>query len=926
MKRLFTYLVIVLFLSLCSEAFAQPLPCPPINSTSITGIGDTTICNGGCTVISCIDTTSVKSTTSYQYSTIPYLPTTFTGGTTILVGIDDIYSGIVPLPFPFCFYGTKYNSCIIGANGEICFNTALAGGSCPWSISGPIPTPGELNAATLNTIMGVYEDIDPGWGGIINWAIYGTAPCRTFVVSWSNVPFFNTGGGLCVPDTNTQQIVLYESTYAIDIFVKHKPFCTAWNGGLGILGICDATGANYNIAPGYNATVFAIDDSGYRFTPNGPASWTYTWTDHSGTVVATTQSATVCPTDSMTYTVKGVASSNCDSYLVYSSVFVNVGNNPTVSHYTFANPNICGANNGQIKLIGLIPGISDTIYYKYNGGLQPYLAEVSAGDSSLTLTGLCAGVYDSIVVKVGACHTPPYGPITLSTPPLLIGTATTVNPSVCGACDGSFTVNGLMPNQAYILNYTKDGVAQPPLAITTTTAGTITIGTLCAGVYDNINFTINSVCTGITCVTPTIGPYTLTQPSIFTSFTQTIHYGCYGDSVFYQNFSTTVGPLYYIWHFGDGITDTATNPKHVFAQGIYTVTLVATNLHCVDSFKMTDSLIHPLVAAFTDSPNIVCQGSPVTFTNNTAILSTPPLSYIWNFRDGGTSNATNPVYIFKNSGTYNVQLIASNFIPCYDTAYETVYIDSSSPITIKLTDSVFCRSTYVTFTGIYTTIGNTGVTWNFGDGDSVLNMNPVSHSYDRFGTDTVTITAYYRACKDTSTYKVISVFPEPVLNLGSDTTICKGSESITLTDNNNAKTQGAKWKWNTGQTTPSIVVTAPGYYSVIVSINGCEASDTIWVKNDCYLDLPNVFTPNGDGSNDYFFPRQYLSKGLTSFKMDIYNRWGQMVFETTNLEGSGWDGRFNNTDQPEGVYVYIIDATFKDGQKEHHQGNVTLLR
>jgi len=60
--------------------------------------------------------------------------------------------------------------------------------------------------------------------------------------------------------------------------------------------------------------------------------------------------------------------------------------------------------------------------------------------------------------------------------------------------------------------------------------------------------------------------------------------------------------------------------------------------------------------------------------------------------------------------------------------------------------------------------------------------------------------------------------------------------------------------------------------------------------------------------------------------MEIYNRWGQLVFETTSLDGAGWDGKFNGTEQPEGVFVYSIDAKFKDGQKEHHNGNVTLLR
>jgi gliding motility-associated-like protein len=60
--------------------------------------------------------------------------------------------------------------------------------------------------------------------------------------------------------------------------------------------------------------------------------------------------------------------------------------------------------------------------------------------------------------------------------------------------------------------------------------------------------------------------------------------------------------------------------------------------------------------------------------------------------------------------------------------------------------------------------------------------------------------------------------------------------------------------------------------------------------------------------------------------MKIYNRWGELVFSTNSLDGKGWDGKFNNSDQPEGVFIYIIDATFKDGQKENHKGNVTLLR
>ena len=92
------------------------------------------------------------------------------------------------------------------------------------------------------------------------------------------------------------------------------------------------------------------------------------------------------------------------------------------------------------------------------------------------------------------------------------------------------------------------------------------------------------------------------------------------------------------------------------------------------------------------------------------------------------------------------------------------------------------------------------------------------------------------------------------------------------------------------------------------------------------MDIPNAFSPNGDGINDYFLPRPLLARGLVSFTMTIYNRWGQVIFESGNTEGRGWDGKLNGLEQPEGVYVYLIEATFKDGQMEKHQGNVTLLR
>jgi gliding motility-associated-like protein len=107
---------------------------------------------------------------------------------------------------------------------------------------------------------------------------------------------------------------------------------------------------------------------------------------------------------------------------------------------------------------------------------------------------------------------------------------------------------------------------------------------------------------------------------------------------------------------------------------------------------------------------------------------------------------------------------------------------------------------------------------------------------------------------------------------------------------------------------------------------GCVTVDSIWIKRDCYLNIPNAFSPDGDGINDYFIPRDLLSSGLASFKMDIFNRWGENIYTTTTLDGRGWDGTFDGKPQNMGVYVYTLDVVFQNKVKKTFKGNVTLVR
>ncbi len=380
---------------------------------------------------------------------------------------------------------------------------------------------------------------------------------------------------------------------------------------------------------------------------------------------------------------------------------------------------------------------------------------------------------------------------------------------------------------------------------------------------------------------------------------------------------------------------TVFNPIHTYNNtnnDSFNVILYTTNLECKDTFQQQVVLNNYVHADFSLDPSqYICQLAPVTFTNlSTGVNPT----YTWYYGDGNSDITTNPVHTFTNSGTYTIMLVASDhiiptppfFTPCFDTATHTLAVDSISSISINATDSVICTGQAITFTGEYAHIGDTGNIWTFGDGGSIVNTNPVLHSYDGAQVFTVTITELYRACAAQTTTRTIRVYGYPSIFLGTDTSICPGSAPLTFADNTNATNPNAKWMWSTGDTTAAIIVSQPGTYSSVVTVDGCASSDTVVVLKDCYMDIPNVFTPNGDGTNDYFYPRQLLTKGLTTFKMDIYNRWGQLLYETTSTDGRGWDGALNGVQQPEGVYIYLIEATFKDGQIEHHQGNVTLLR
>lgn len=382
----------------------------------------------------------------------------------------------------------------------------------------------------------------------------------------------------------------------------------------------------------------------------------------------------------------------------------------------------------------------------------------------------------------------------------------------------------------------------------------------------------------------------------------------------------------YWWTFGDGATDTVTHPTHIYQdQNVYPITLTVTDLDgCIDSLTKFVDVQHPLIAAFNMSDDSLCQtdGTPVAFTD---VSTGNRVGWHWDFGDGSTSTAQNPSHVYTLAGTHQVRLVINDTIVCYDTAVKNIYVDSLPFIELVTDKHAICEGDEVSFTLDYLHPA-LKVNWDFGDGVHWLQDEATSHSYDQAGTYWVTATVSYPVCAAVVVTDSVVVSSYPVVYLGPDSVLCLDGPSITLADLNNAGNPAIKWSWNTGDTTSGIKVVHPGIYAVTATESDCATTDQVVVNKDCYTDIPNAFTPNGDGDNDYFYPRQLLSKGVTSFTMAVFNRWGQKVFVTESTDGRGWDGRFNDKEQPMGVYIYQIHAVLKNGQVEEYSGNVTLMR
>jgi gliding motility-associated-like protein len=205
-------------------------------------------------------------------------------------------------------------------------------------------------------------------------------------------------------------------------------------------------------------------------------------------------------------------------------------------------------------------------------------------------------------------------------------------------------------------------------------------------------------------------------------------------------------------------------------------------------------------------------------------------------------------------------------------------------------------------------------TWNTGSSTSSIIVNNI-------GIYSVTVTDN-KGCKGADTTKITYLFPQPAGFLGQDTSICSYGDvqlkTITPFD---------QYTWSTGGIASSIIIKQPGiYWLQVKDDNDCIGKDTIMVNpKDCGKGffVPTAFTPNNDGKNDLLKP--ILLGNVVQYRFWIYNRWGELIFETTDLT-KGWNGIYKGQPQSNSVFVWMCSYQFENESVKKEKGTFVLIR
>lgn len=301
-----------------------------------------------------------------------------------------------------------------------------------------------------------------------------------------------------------------------------------------------------------------------------------------------------------------------------------------------------------------------------------------------------------------------------------------------------------------------------------------------------------------------------------------------GNTVTFINTSSNVngvGNISYLWNFGDGETSTDTNPVHTYAaNGNYSVSLVATNDCGPASINQTIYILLSPTAGFSAEPTNGCAPLTVNFSSASSFGAT---NFNWTFNGGAPSSSTdpNPSVTYDNPGTYDVRLIVANSAGS-DTLTFTNYIGVAPQAVPSFTQSV--NGLTATFTN--TSTNATTYLWDFGDGNTSAQTNPV-HTYLEDGSYTVTLEAS-NDCSTATSSQTLVIATSPLAGFSANVTSGCAPLSVQFSNQSSANAASFEWSFPGGtpssstQENPVVTYNNAGSYTVTLTVSNAAGSNT----------------------------------------------------------------------------------------------------
>ncbi|MDP4129421.1 MAG: PKD domain-containing protein [Bacteroidota bacterium] len=400
----------------------------------------------------------------------------------------------------------------------------------------------------------------------------------------------------------------------------------------------------------------------------------------------------------------------------------------------------------------------------------------------------------------------------------------------------------------------------------------------------------------------------------------------------------------YIWNFGDGTPDSSTTAyqlNHTYnATGTFRVRLIAIDSN---SCNVSDTA-YLNIRVRTDKAildfNITklppCESLNFQFDNtSTAPPGKPfmPDGFTWDFGDGTRISGANSVtHAYAAAGTYPVRLILLDTSYCNypDSLTKDLRVSPLVKAQFEIPDG--CAPYNAFFNN--TSLAGQQFFWNFGDGTTSTDVNP-THLYADTGSYTVSLLVIDPGTCNIrdSTTRTVQVHSKPIASFSTQPIPPEYNVPTVFVNSSIGATHYTYYFGDGDSTDKFSADTVKHQYPETGSYNAClfaynpfGCTDTVCHNVDVLinslLDVPNAFTPGRFGQNSIIMVRGF---GIESMDWKIYNRWGQVVFQS-NTPYYGWDGTWKGVPQPMDVYTYTLEATFSDGRKTTRRGDITLIR